>query len=437
MTSNLPTMQRKLSDMIDEYKEKAANLEQSLKNFEQAGDALQLAATIGGTFGNTSIDIGRVYLSTLKESLLKSAWQAAYKYLQIDRLASAEDKRRIQQTRELPPPFTIENLRATYGDYIVDPKGNILRGLAEVFCSLDQSYKSHEKVKFGVKGLPKRIILSNVGGYGSWGRDRLENLLNALAAYQGKPFVSYDEIDALLSDENALLETKEFLKKVRYGGDKEIKVYARGVRLRRFSNGNGHLFFEPETLRDINFALSEYYGDVLPDTEDKPFKKQQSTAVSKDLQYYPTPQEVVDMVLNDIYIKEGDKILEPSCGCGRFMDAIKRKGAIVMGVEFNAARANECRIKGHNVMIGNFLETVPTGDFDRVIMNPPFYGKHYAKHVEHAFKFLKEGGVLTAILPVTARYDHGLLNGRWEDLPIGSFKESGTNINTTILTINK
>jgi tRNA1(Val) A37 N6-methylase TrmN6 len=32
----------------------------------------------------------------------------------------------------------------------------------------------------------------------------------------------------------------------------------------------------------------------------------------------------------------------------------------------------------------NFLETAPTGDFDRVIMNPPFYGKHYAKHVAHA-----------------------------------------------------
>jgi hypothetical protein len=48
---------------------------------------------------------------------------------------------------------------------------------------------------------------------------------------------------------------------------------------------------------------------------------------------------------------------------------------------------------------------------------------------------LKPGGKLTAILPITARYDHGLLKGSWHDLPVGSFSESGTNIKTTILTI--
>ena len=70
-------------------------------------------------------------------------------------------------------------------------------------------------------------------------------------------------------------------------------------------------------------------------------------------------------------------------------------------------------------------------------MNPPFYGKHYAAHVEHALGFLKPSGILIAILPITARYDHGLLKGSWDDLPVGSFSESGTNINTTILTIRK
>jgi hypothetical protein len=68
-------------------------------------------------------------------------------------------------------------------------------------------------------------------------------------------------------------------------------------------------------------------------------------------------------------------------------------------------------------------------------MNPPFYGKHYVKHVLHALKFLKPGGKLTAILPASARYDHKLLDGRWSDLPVGSFSESGTNINTTVLTM--
>lgn len=435
---NLPALQRKLSDMIEEYEEKLEAIPEAFKNFEKAGAALKMAAIVGGRFGDVSLNTGNVSQRDMEQSLLKSAWNSAYDYLKIDRIASAEDKRRLSQSRELPPPFNIDNLRATYGAYIQDPKGNILRGLAEVFCSLDQSYKSHEKVKIGVKGLPKRVILSSVAGYGSWGRDRLENLLNALAAYQGKPFVSFEELNALLEDEDALLENKEVERTGRYSGGGKSRLYARGVRLRRFSNGNGHLFFEPDTLRDINLALAEYYGDVLPDTtEEKPNKKTESTGVSKDLQYYPTPMEVVERIIGDIRINKGDRILEPSCGCGRFMDALSARGAIVLGIEFDAGRAALARSKGHNVMIANFLETVATGDYDRVVMNPPFYGMHYAKHVKHAFKFLKVGGVLTAILPVTARYDHKLLVGEWSDLPIGAFRESGTNINTTILTMKR
>jgi hypothetical protein len=87
------------------------------------------------------------------------------------------------------------------------------------------------------------------------------------------------------------------------------------------------------------------------------------------------------------------------------------------------------------VHVANFLDTVPEAKYDYVIMNPPFYGKHYALHVKHALRFLKNGGKLKAILPATARYDHGILEGRWIDLPVGSFRKSGTNINTTILTI--
>jgi tRNA G10 N-methylase Trm11 len=143
-------------------------------------------------------------------------------------------------------------------------------------------------------------------------------------------------------------------------------------------------------------------------------------------------------MIGEAYIKHGDMVLEPSCGCGRIMDAVKKQGAECIGFEIHAGRANEARQKGHNVIIGNFLESVPTGDFDKVIMNPPFYGKHYYKHIDHAMKFLKERGVLVAVLPITARYDHDLIKGGiWYDLPVGSFRESGTNVNTTILILRK
>lgn len=441
----------KPSQIVSEYERKAAALDDAIKAFEKAGDDLKMACTIAGQWGDVSIDTGHVHESQLRKALLTSAWRHLYKVAHIDRLATASEKRRFDQSMADPAPFTLDNIRATFGKYIADPRGSILRGLAEAFCDLDPAFKSHDRMKIGVKGLPKRVILANVGGYGSWGRDRLQNILNALATYQGKPLVEWDDIDRILHDEDALLHDREIEREGRDGEPEIIKIIGRGVRLRRFSNGNGHLFFEPGTLRDVNLALAEFYGEVLADCpEERPAKQRTGTAVAKDLQYYPTPEAVVDILLHDLHIEKGSRYLEPSCGCGRIMDGLRKRGAKVIGYEVDPARAAEARAKGHSVITRNFLETVPTGDFDGVVMNPPFYGKHYQKHVEHALKFLKSGGKLVAILPITARTDHGFaseewmkahnvradsLMGPWKDLPIGSFTESGTNINTTVLKI--
>jgi len=81
-------------------------------------------------------------------------------------------------------------------------------------------------------------------------------------------------------------------------------------------------------------------------------------------------------------------------------------------------------------------QSEPTGDFDLVIMNPPFVGRHYLLHVNHALKFLKDGGKLVTILPASAYYDHQELQGRWSNLPVASFRDSGTNISTGYLIMN-
>ena len=437
--TEISTGRRKPSEIVAEYDAKRAALAAALAAFEDAGTALKAAATIGGTWGNVTLDTGRgIYPSVLDQSLLQSAWRHVYDLYGLEQIASAEAKRRYEQMFSAPPPFTVENIRDAFGDLVSDPWGSVLRGLAEVFSQLDPAFKSHEKMKIGVKGLPKRVILDNVAGYGSWGRNRLRDILNALAAYQGKPLPEYREIEALLSGQ-ALLDSW-----AAPGGHHrpEVTFPPRGVWLKRFANGNGHLYFSPEALADINRALAEYYGDVLPDCPDeRPAKQRASTAVSKDLQYYPTPVAVVERVLADIaYRLPGQRVLEPSCGCGRFLDALRAAGADAVGCEVDPVRAAMCEAKGHRVMRMNFLETVPTADFDQVIMNPPFSGKGYSKHVRHALKFLKPGGRLTAILPATARYDHGELDDlrpHWRDLPVGSFSESGTNICTTVATIRR
>ncbi|MGR7993864.1 DUF4942 domain-containing protein [Xanthobacter sp. ZOL 2024] len=430
------TGRRKPSDLVAEYDAKVAAMPAALAAFQVAQEEVKMASTIGGTWGNRPFDAGRLDGRDMQAMLLRSAWRHTYKLYALENFASAADKKRIEQMFEDPPAFTVDNIRDRFGSYIMDPWGSILRGLAEQFADLDPAFKSHEKVKIGVSGLPKRVIIGGFSEYTHcYGLERVRDILNALAAFQGKPLLTHRELSGLLKDGNALV-TDGILPASKY--EAEAQVIGRGVWLKTYKNGRGHLFFGPEAMRDVNRALAEFYGDVLPDAaEERPAAPRAGTAVAKDLQYYPTPLAVVERVLGDLYIKSEERVLEPSCGCGRFMDALRELGARPFGIEVDPGRAAQCRAKGHNVLLSNFLETEPTGDFDRVVMNPPFAGRHYAKHVAHALRFLKPGGVLTAVLPVTARYDHGLLDGSWNDLPVGSFSESGTNINTTVLTMRR
>lgn len=439
--------QRTVFDLVDEYDEKKAAIDQAILDFEAAFSRLELAASIQGKFV-APVTRHRPYLSAreLRSNLLKSGWKAVYDRLQIDRIASAKDKKLFERTLEDPPELTFDNAKATFGDYLMRPRYHILRGLAEVFADLDPAYKSHSKVKIGVKGLPKRVIV-HWGGYRGYGRDKFNDMANALAAYQGKPPIEYAEIAAVNEchhrGEDGILDGRP-VGKIKTGQDESYIPPNRGLTVRKFGNGNAHVFFDQIALVDINRALAEFYGEVLPDVEEEDVKKRPGTAISKDLQFYWSPKKVIDRALDiaGIYRRDrGDaapfRVLEPSCGDGRILDELRAMGCRPFGIEVHAGRAAEARAKGHAVMTGNFLEQPARPDFDYVVMNPPFYGRHYVKHVRHAMGFLKPGGSLVSVLPATAHYDHKELEGQWTDLPVGSFSEAGTNVPTGILKIRK
>lgn len=449
----LPAVPVRVTEIIAEYQTKADAAEDAIAAFRAAQDALGMAATVRGKYVRSMVnDRVSADARALRCNLLESGWRALYDRMQIDRLASAADKRRFERLFADPPALTIPNVREHFGDFILRPRFNILRGLAEVFCSLDPAYKSHNNVKIGTSRLPKRIILSGVGSYGSYGRDKLRDVLNALAAYQGRPPVDHLEfgpLDALHGIWGHVAGEVRFDARAvttrRNGKDEEVWLPARGVMVRKFKNGNAHVFFDKPELDDINRALAEFYGDVLPDTPDAPEAKQPGTAVAKDLQFYPTPKKVIDEILSAVGVEAPQEwrrnefkplhVLEPSCGDGRIMDEIRKRGHRAIGYEVHPGRAAEARVSGNAVVTGNFLEQTPEPQFDRVVMNPPFYGRHYVKHVRHALKFLKPGGVLVSVLPATAHYDNKELEGRWEDLPVASFAESGTNIPTGYLIV--
>ncbi|RWO20684.1 DUF4942 domain-containing protein [Mesorhizobium sp.] len=450
---NAIAKQSTVTDLIEEYEEKLGAIESEVKAFEAAYGRLEMAACIQGKFvGPVSQHRPYVNADNLKRNLCKSGWKAIYERLQIDRIASARDRKLFDQTVENPPDLTFDNAKATFGDYLERPRYHILRGLAEVFSDLDPAYKSHSKVKIGVKGLPKRVILSSFGSYyGTYGRDKLRDIINALAAYRGQPLMEHAEFNAIdkahRAGEDAALDGRE-IPVYRNGKDELESTPDRGLTIRIFGNGNAHVFFAPDTLTDINRALAEFYGEVLPDAEEEDAQRRPGTEIAKDLQFYWSPSAVIEKALDHAGIHDksayaygatlpAHRVLEPSCGDGRILDALRARGCLTFGVEVHAVRAAEARAKGHNVLTANFLECPAKPDFDFVVMNPPFYGRHYLKHVRHALEFLKPSGTLVSILPATAWYDHGELKGDWHDLPAGSFSEAGTNVPTGILKMRK
>ena len=437
---NLPAKLRALTDVVDEYNVKSEGVPEAIATFRRAMDAMTGAGTVGGTYvGQIVSSTSCPYETTVRRELLKSAWRHVYDGLNIKLIASAGDRKKFDLALENPPPFTLDNIRATFGAYVKDPRFHILKGLAECFVGLDPAYKSHSKVKIGVAGLPKRVIITNVGGYGSWGVERLKDLINALNVFEGRPHLEWASQKQKVADGQPEIHHPGLMDILDGSLGKSYTYF--GVTIWRYKNGNAHVVFSPDKLQLINRALAEFYGDVLPDmATETPTRHQPSTAVAKDLQYYPTPAAVIDQILQKYSFRDGEKVLEPSCGDGRILDALRKKcrGLYITGVEVDPGRAAEARVKGHHIHLGNFLVCQPDPVWDYVIMNPPFYGRHYRAHLDHALKFIKPGGHLVCILPASAHYDHGdLPSGEWHDLPVASFAECGTNIPTGYLTIYK
>ncbi|MGB3813999.1 MAG: methyltransferase [Shinella sp.] len=168
----------------------------------------------------------------------------------------------------------------------------------------------------------------------------------------------------------------------------------------------------------------------------------------QDFGQFDTPSDLADEVVGIASINAGMKVLEPSIGIGNIAVAAERAGAIITGFEVDvtrAAKAHSSLPKAH-IKVADFLTEEPTPDFDRVVMNPPFAKQDDIRHVMHAFKFLKAGGLLVAIMSASVMFRDNKLTSEFRDfvearggsikrLPEGSFKSSGTGVNTCIVNI--
>jgi predicted RNA methylase len=163
--------------------------------------------------------------------------------------------------------------------------------------------------------------------------------------------------------------------------------------------------------------------------------------------YFPTPPEIARRMVNILDLKPGDKVLEPSAGQGGLLDQLPKGTQVVIG-EILPENIQVLKAKGYTVNFDNFLGVEIEG-ITKVIMNPPFENQQDIEHVTHALRILQPGGTLVSIMSpgikfrdnkkttdfltmLDADYNYEII-----DLPPGSFKESGTGVNTVLLKVTK
>ncbi len=168
----------------------------------------------------------------------------------------------------------------------------------------------------------------------------------------------------------------------------------------------------------------------------------QGVKVAVSNQLYPTPQGIAEQMVLYANIEQGMSVLEPSAGTGNIVNEIvKNCGTELTSVEINydLCTALKTMLSG-KVVNKDFLEcNGDIGTFDRIVMNPPFEKGSDIKHINHALEMLKPGGRLVAICANGPKQQAAFkdIAEHWEDLPQGTFKNTGTNVNTALIVLTK
>lgn len=187
--------------------------------------------------------------------------------------------------------------------------------------------------------------------------------------------------------------------------------------------------------------LEEAIADIISSGEVETLKE-----TIKKFQFYPTPREVVEVMIDLAEIEDGNSVLEPSAWKWAIAKLFPKNTKVTL-VELNQEcydyLKNDPEIETDDIVNMDFLDYKSTA-FDRIVMNPPFSKSQDVKHILHAYSMLKIWGVLVSVASSSVQYRGGkvyeeleALNPEYVDLPEGSFKESGTMVNSVIVVLRK
>ncbi len=189
---------------------------------------------------------------------------------------------------------------------------------------------------------------------------------------------------------------------------------------------------------DVSPILSRLQGGDLTDRK-------------KKFQFFETPMPIARRLaarLGDV--ESSDMILEPSAGRGALINAVLETWPdhVIDCYELmDDNRAELAKIPNARLLGNDFMEA-EVGIYDKIIANPPFTNNQDIKHVMKMWDHLAEGGQMAVIMSKHWQFASDKASKDFRsfvesndyditELPAGSFKESGTNIESLMLVLWK
>ncbi|PWB44642.1 MAG: hypothetical protein C3F19_00825 [Rhodocyclales bacterium] len=154
-----------------------------------------------------------------------------------------------------------------------------------------------------------------------------------------------------------------------------------------------------ETPAEFRAALREFIAmREAPKAPDrvKELERKMIGRANDGLDFFPTPAETAQAMIDAAELKEDMAVLEPSAGWGHIAEKIREAGVEPDVVELAADRRELLEAKGFTIVGSDFIDV--DGEYDRIILNPPFSDRRDAEHVQHAYALLKPGGRLVALM---------------------------------------
>lgn len=197
-------------------------------------------------------------------------------------------------------------------------------------------------------------------------------------------------------------------------------------------------FHRLHTLRMENDAARYAQEEQRPRFERLAHRHENGTAPRAVVVYnlFQTPAPLAARLLELLGLEPGARVLEPSAGLGRLLDALKpaNPGEVVAVDNAPQCAAELYTQERPGVVIKqrDFLTCTPAelGLFDAVAMNPPFHLRADIRHIKHALQFLKPGGRLAALC-LDTHHRAEAFEGQaeqWIKIEPGAFKAEGTRI---------